>query len=69
MTFLIGKKGFKLFIILILTMIPALFQVDSTKFDSYVQKALEDWDVPALSVAVVKKDFIVFLKAYGSGST
>lgn len=43
MTFLIGKKGFKLFIILILTIIPVQSQFDSTKFDSYVQKATKDW--------------------------
>jgi CubicO group peptidase (beta-lactamase class C family) len=34
-------------------------------FDDYVKKAMEDWKVAGLAVAVVKDDKIVFAKGYG----
>lgn len=34
-------------------------------FDVYVEKALKDWEVPGIAVAVVKDDKIVFAKGYG----
>lgn len=33
--------------------------------DSYVAKAVRDWDVPGLSIAVVKDNTVVFAKGYG----
>ena len=33
--------------------------------DSYVAKAVRDWDAPGLSIAVVKNDTVVFAKGYG----
>ncbi|MBZ9728389.1 serine hydrolase [Salegentibacter sp. JZCK2] len=38
---------------------------DVIEFDVYVQQAIKDWDVPGLSIAVVKNDSVVFLKGYG----
>jgi CubicO group peptidase (beta-lactamase class C family) len=38
---------------------------DWTAFDRYVAKAATDWRVPALAIAVVKDDSLVFAKGYG----
>ena len=34
-------------------------------YDDYVNKALRDWEVPGVAIAVVKNDQIVFAKGYG----
>ena len=34
-------------------------------FDAYVSRAVKDWDVPGLAVAVVKDDSMVFASGYG----
>lgn len=38
---------------------------DPNEFNSYVEQAIEEWDVPGLAVVVVKGDSIVFEKGYG----
>jgi CubicO group peptidase (beta-lactamase class C family) len=35
------------------------------EFDEYVHKALKQWEVPGVAVAIVKNDQIVFAKGYG----
>jgi CubicO group peptidase (beta-lactamase class C family) len=35
------------------------------EFDEYVNKALKQWEVPGVSIAIVKNDQIVFAKGYG----
>ena len=39
--------------------------VDWAAFDHYVAQAAKDWKVPALAIAVVKDDSLVFAKGYG----
>ena len=34
-------------------------------FDQYVEKAMKEWEVPGLAIAIVKDDRIVFAKGYG----
>ena len=34
-------------------------------FDEYVNKAMREWEVPGLAVAIVKDDRVVFAKGYG----
>jgi CubicO group peptidase (beta-lactamase class C family) len=34
-------------------------------FDDYVNKAIKDWEVPGIAIAIVKDDKIVFAKGYG----
>ncbi|HSK73953.1 MAG TPA: serine hydrolase [Pyrinomonadaceae bacterium] len=34
-------------------------------FDDYVSRAIKDWEVPGVAIAVVKDDKIVFAKGYG----
>ncbi|MGH9971180.1 MAG: serine hydrolase [Pyrinomonadaceae bacterium] len=36
-----------------------------TGFDDYVNKAIKDWEVPGVAIAIVKDDRIVFAKGYG----
>jgi CubicO group peptidase (beta-lactamase class C family) len=38
---------------------------DWAAFDKYVAKAAADWRIPALAIAVVKDDSVVFSKGYG----
>ncbi|RAU84116.1 serine hydrolase [Pontibacter arcticus] len=35
------------------------------KLDAYYQKALKDWNVPGMAIAIVKNDSIIFAKGYG----
>lgn len=35
------------------------------KLDAYYQKALKDWDVPGMAIAIVKNDSVIFAKGYG----
>jgi CubicO group peptidase (beta-lactamase class C family) len=39
--------------------------LDWSAFDKYVAQAARDWHVPALAIAVVKDDSLVFAKGYG----
>ena len=64
----------KLFTILFLTVsITSLFaqknkpslQADITAFDNYVQKTMQDWQIPGMAVAIVKNNEIIFSKGYG----
>lgn len=36
-----------------------------TGFDEYAEKAMQDWKVPGMAIAIVKDDKIVFAKGYG----
>ncbi len=38
---------------------------DAEKFDAYVQRAVGDWEVPGLAVAVVKDGDVLFERGYG----
>jgi len=40
-------------------------QAPEPGFDDYVAKAIKDWEVPGLAIAIVKDDKIVFAKGYG----
>jgi CubicO group peptidase (beta-lactamase class C family) len=50
---------------------PAFAQKPAAKpslagFDQYITKAMQDWKVPGLAIAVVKNDSIVLMKGYGT---
>jgi CubicO group peptidase (beta-lactamase class C family) len=45
--------------------LPSFAQVDFQKLDAYYQKALTDWNVPGMAIAIVKNDSVVFAKGYG----
>ncbi|WP_205500353.1 serine hydrolase [Rufibacter psychrotolerans] len=47
------------------TALPSFAQVDFQKLDAYYQKAIKDWNVPGMAIAIVKNDSVVFAKGYG----
>lgn len=55
----------KLLIFLFVTSHSLFAQVDLKKLDAYYTKALKDWDLPGMSVAIVKDGKIIFAKGYG----
>ena len=40
-------------------------QADIIAFDNYIQKAMQDWQIPGMAVAIVKNNEIIFSKGYG----
>jgi CubicO group peptidase (beta-lactamase class C family) len=58
------RRFFFLFAILLLTQI-AHAQADLKKLDAYYEKALRDWGIPGMSIAIVKDGKVVFAKGYG----
>jgi CubicO group peptidase (beta-lactamase class C family) len=40
--------------------------IPSPEFDEYVNKALKEWEVPGVAIAIVKDDKIVMAKGYGT---
>jgi CubicO group peptidase (beta-lactamase class C family) len=60
----------RLFFLLLLSasLLPALAQTPSfiqDSLDSYVNRGLKDWDLPGLSVVIVKDGKVVLMKGYG----
>ncbi len=53
-----------LFVLVLPQFVPAQ-EAPLNGFDDYVNKALRDWEVPGVAIAVVKNDQIVFAKGYG----
>lgn len=41
-------------------------QVDLKKLDAYYAQALKDWDIPGMSIAIVKDGKVIFSKGYGT---
>src|SRR5258708_35253251 len=40
-------------------------QIPAADFDEYVNKAIKDWGVPGVAIAIVKDDRIVLAKGFG----
>jgi CubicO group peptidase (beta-lactamase class C family) len=59
-------KSFLILLVLI-GLLPTVVQgqADLKKLDAYYSKALRDWGIPGMSVAIVKDGKIVFSKGYG----
>lgn len=59
----------RFFVLLLILLISSVFNhAQDAPFkglDDYVNKALKDWEVPGVAIAVVKDDKIVFAKGYG----
>ena len=54
-----------LVLLLLLTAQVAFAQAPGADFEAYVNKALKDWGVPGVAIAIVKDDKIVFAKGFG----
>jgi CubicO group peptidase (beta-lactamase class C family) len=63
------KKVFRASAMLAIMVCAAQFghaqEAPGKEFDDYVNKALKQWDVPGVSIAIVKNDKIVFAKGFG----
>lgn len=54
-----------LLFVLVLSQLVHAQETPLNGFDDYVNKALRDWQVPGIAIAVVKNDQVVFAKGYG----
>ncbi|RPI28648.1 MAG: serine hydrolase [Acidobacteria bacterium] len=52
-------------LVVLLVQLPVLAQADLKKLDACFAKALADWEVPGMAIAIVKDDAVVFQKGYG----
>jgi CubicO group peptidase (beta-lactamase class C family) len=54
-------------VVFLLLISPAVFAQEAPLqgFDEYVNKALKDWEVPGVGIAIVKNDRVVLSKGYG----
>jgi CubicO group peptidase (beta-lactamase class C family) len=64
------KRAFNLILLLVFVSsfvrVPAQTQqLPEPGFDEYVNKAIKDWEVPGLAIAVIKDDKVIFAKGYG----
>lgn len=58
-------KKLLLILLIALNTLAVTAQPDFKKLDAYFAKALKEWDVPGMSVAIVKDGKVVFSKGYG----
>ena len=54
-----------LVLMLLLTVQVAFAQAPGADFEGYVNKALQDWGVPGVAIAIVKDDRVVYAKGFG----
>lgn len=53
-------------LILLVCGIPTHAQVKSLEgLDAYIERAMKDWELPGLAIAIVKDDSVVFARGYG----
>ncbi|HKE60413.1 MAG TPA: serine hydrolase [Pyrinomonadaceae bacterium] len=59
----------RLFMLALLLLVPVQFvaaqQAPGAEFEEYVNKAIKDWGVPGVAIAIVKDDHVVFAKGFG----
>ncbi|HLT75317.1 MAG TPA: serine hydrolase domain-containing protein, partial [Ohtaekwangia sp.] len=56
----------KLIVIFLFAFTGVFAQADLKKLDAYYAKALKDWNVPGMSIAIVKDGKVIFSKGYGT---
>ena len=61
------KARFAMLVLVLLFALQAVSaqQAPGADFDEYVNKAIKDWGVPGVAIAIVKDDRIVFAKGFG----
>src|SRR5688572_17092893 len=54
-------------VVFLLLISPAVFAQEAPLqgFDEYVNKALKEWEVPGVGIAIVKNDRVILSKGYG----
>ena len=51
--------------VIVLVQFTAIAQKDQEKYDEYIQKAVNDFELPGLAISIVKDGQVQFQKAYG----
>lgn len=60
------KSRLSMMVLLLLLTVQAVFaQAPGADFDEYVNKAIKEWGVPGVAIAIVKDDRVVFAKGFG----
>ena len=61
------KARFSTIVLLVLLVVRAVAaqQAPGSDFDDYVNKAIKDWGVPGVAIAIVKDDRVVYAKGFG----
>lgn len=59
------RQPLSLFITLLFVSNALYSQANLKKLDAYFAKALKEWNVPGMAIAIVKDDSLVFAKGYG----
>ena len=60
------KARLSMLVVLVLVAVQAVAaQVPGAEFEEYVNKAIKDWGVPGVAIAIVKDDRVVFAKGFG----
>lgn len=60
------KSRLPVMLFVLLCTVQVIFaQAPGADFDEYVNKAIKDWSVPGVAIAIVKDDRIVFAKGFG----
>lgn len=66
MSFTSGMQRAVVGVLLLITPLAGDAQVgDFTAFDSYVEAALREWEIPGVAVAIVRRDSVVHVRGYG----
>lgn len=62
-----AKRAFVYLLFVVFITAPAVRAQESVLngFDDYVNKALKDWEVPGVAIAIVKNDKVILSKGYG----
>jgi len=49
----------------VLVAVPAVAQTGTEGLDAYITKAMTDWKIPGVGIAIVKGDSVIYLKGFG----
>lgn len=59
------KRTVSTVLVTALVTVPSVAQTGTEGLDAYITRAMTDWKVPGLSVAIVKGDSVIYLKGFG----
>ena len=62
----LSRRAAALLVLVLMPVAGGAQRANLADFDAYAAKALKDWSVPGMAVAIVKDDSVVFAKGYGT---
>jgi len=60
-----NSSAFLILLFLVASTLPAQYRSANNKLDQMIQQGMEEWQIPGLSVVVVKNGDVIYKKAYG----